>query len=461
MKSRTQWSFLILASLLTAVMLYAAVTRWGQIRNWFERERFDTKALAELELTKFVSKKTPDASAGWPQWRGPNRDGVAPAGPFRTDWKTNPPKVLWTAPCAGGYSQPIVFDGHVYLHDAENGRERLRCWDIDRGELKWEHTDAVDYSGFKLGYGSGPRATPTIHEGRIYTLGATGLFQCFSLPQGKETNPTLLWKHDLLTEFSAPMPSWGVASSPLIVEDKVVVQPGGKSGSIAAFHRETGRKLWSAGSDPSGYSSPIFVKRKDEQSIIAVTGRSVLGLSDAGEIQWSVPFVTQFDGNIATPISVDDYVFVSSNYGKGCALFRVFLRGSGSIPAQEIYFRKNRVMSNHHSTCVYKMGFLYGYDGEELVCVDLKKGERVSEWHATDDEGREFAKGSLTLKDGNLVGLTQTGTLFLGTADSKEFTFLGQVKNVLKGRECWTSPVIVDGRIYLRDAEKLVCLDVG
>ena len=450
----------ILTALLFAIVIAVGVfINWDNIRSKLEQERVDPAALAALENTPLAAIQPFASSAGWPQWRGPNRDGVAPAGPFRTDWKTNPPKPVWSVPCGGGYGQPIVVAGKLYLHDYAEGKERLRCLDANTGEVKWEHADVVDYSGFKLGYGSGPRATPTIHEGRIYTVGATGLFNCFVLPIANELLQRI-WKHELLAEFDAKMPTWGVASSPLIVNDTVVVQPGGKKGSVVGLHAKTGEVRWTVGNGPSGYSSPILATDNNVPLIVAMTGDSIYGFNGIGELMWAQSWVTQHFGNIATPIAVGGYLFVSSSYGKGCGLFQISNPEKGAVPAKEVYFRKNRVMSNHHSTCVYRDGFLYGFDGSELACVDLKKGERVADWHATDDDGREFSKGSLTLVGDKLLGLTETGTLFLGTASHEGFTFLGQVKNIFSGRESWAAPVVVDGRIYVRDGEKIVCFEV-
>jgi outer membrane protein assembly factor BamB len=443
---------ILLANLAVSLLVVVAISRWTALRNYFDRERVDTAAMADLEkvnLKPVAIATTKD----WSQWRGPNRDGVAPAGPFRTDWKANPPKLLWTAPCGGGYGQPVIVNGLLYLHDFADGKERLRCLDANSGDVKWEHAEPADYSGLKMGYASGPRATPTVHDGHIYTVGATGRFQCLNLPAAGESKPTVLWSHDLLKEFDAAMPTWGVACSSLIVGETVVVQPGGKKGSVAAFDRLTGNLKWSAGRSPSGYSSPIL----SNGHIIAATGESLTGIGTDGNVKWTQPWATQYNGNIATPVVVGDYVFISSNYVKGCGLFRIAADGSS---ASEVYFRKNRVMSNHHSTCVYRDGHLFGYDGSELACVDFKKGERVPDWHAADDEGREFAKGSLTLVGENLLGLTESGTLFLGSASPAGFTFLGQVKNALGSRECWAAPVVVDGRIFLRDGEKVVCYDV-
>jgi outer membrane protein assembly factor BamB len=197
---------------------------------------------------------------------------------------------------------------------------------------------------------------------------------------------------------------------------------------------------------------------------VAVTGKSVLGIRAAdGKLLWSHPWVTEFNGNIATPVVVGDYVFVSSSYNKGCALLKVAADGDGA-KVSEVYFRKNRVMRNHHSTCVHLDGFLYGFDspsGTDLLrCVDLRKGVEVAGWEGRDAGNKPLAKGNLIRAGKHLLGLTQTGTLFLADADPTEFRLLGEMKGVLSGSDCWALPVLVDGRVYLRDHEKVVCVDV-
>jgi outer membrane protein assembly factor BamB len=274
-----------LLGLLVLLTAYGLYRNRDRLRNWTDQERVDNDALAQLERATLSTATKAEATAGWPQWRGPNRDGVAPAGPFRTDWKSNPPKLSWSVPCGGGYAQPTVVDGKIYLFDFVEGKERVRCLDATTGEVKWSHAEPVNYSGLTMGYASGPRATPTFHKDHLYTVGATGRFQCLKLPSGTESSPTLVGSHDLIAEFDAKLPQWGVACSPLIVNDFVVVQPGGKKGSIAAFNLTlSADPLWTVGTEPSGYSSPIIMSWTGGQQIIAVTGETVRGLS----LHWSL-----------------------------------------------------------------------------------------------------------------------------------------------------------------------------
>lgn len=433
---------------------YLVVSRFNP--GLLEREAENPAELATLKSAPLPAVRL-DAAGGWPQWFGPNRDGHAPPGPLRTDWEKNPPTEVWSVPCGGGYSTPVVVAGRVYLTDRQGDGERLFCLDAADGRLLWQLTDpAVEY-GSMGGYAAGPRASPTVHAGRIYFFGATGVLRCFKVdgPQ-----PGYEWRRDLRAEFGASLPQWGFASSPLIEGELVVVQVGGRKGSVAALDRTTGQPRWAAGTDPSGYSSPIAATVAGVRQVIAVTGRSVLGIAPSdGRVLWSHPWQTQFDGNIATPLVVGDYVFLSAGYSKGCALLRLSKSGD-ELKAEQVYFRKARVMQNHHSSSVHRDGFLYGYDAETLRCVDLRKGEAVEEWVAKDAGANRLAKGSVILAGDKLIGLTQAGTLFLADADPAEFRFRGKVDGVLTGSDCWASPVLLDGRLYLRDNTKVVCLDV-
>lgn len=446
---------LVLVVAVLAVVGLAAYVAIDRFRpGLFEREVENPDELAALKSAPLPAA-TADAGGGWPQWFGPNRDGHAPPGPLRTDWEKSPPAVLWSAPCGGGYSTPVVVGGRVYLTDRQGNQERLLCLDATTGQLLWQSSDAVEY-GSMGGYAAGPRASPTVHAGRVYVYGATGVLRCLNLsgPQ-----PVQEWRRDVREEFGASLPQWGFASSPLIVDGKVVVQVGGRKGAVGAFDLATGQPKWAAGTDPAGYSSPVAATVVGVRQVIAVTGTSVLGIAPAdGKVLWQHPWATQHYGNIATPLVVGDYVFASAGYAKGCALLRLTTAGGG-VKAEQVYFRKARVMQNHHSNSVHRDGFVYGYDNDTLRCVDLRKGEAVEEWVAKDTGGNRLAKGSVILAGDKLVGLTQTGTLFLADADPAEYRFRGKLEGVLSGSDCWASPVLVDGRLYLRDNTKVVCLD--
>jgi hypothetical protein len=193
---------------------------------------------------------------------------------------------------------------------------------------------------------------------------------------------------------------------------------------------------------------------------VAVTGESILGLRpESGEVLWRHEWRTRHDGNVATPVVVDDYVFASSSYSKGCVLLKLSADGGG-VKAATVFYYPAKVMQNHHSTCVHKDGYLYGYDNDTLRCLNLRdEGKVVDEWNARAVSGGNN-KGAVILAGDHLIGQTQSGALFLADADPAEFRLRGKVEGVLSGSDCWALPVLMDGRIYLRDAQKVVCLDV-
>jgi outer membrane protein assembly factor BamB len=421
----------------------------------FEKDTVDS-AETERAARDHGGQAAPPAGAGWPQWRGPLRDGRAPDSPFRTDWDKNPPKQLWKFDCGGGYSSLAVVGGKAYTQDRQGSNERVVCLDAATGNLLWEYAYPADYSRLRSGYTEGPRATPSIDGNRVYAVGAIGKFVCLEMPAAPEQKPQLAWEHDLLGEFGGTSPQWGVACSPLVEGDLVIVQPGGSDGSVVAFDKASGAVKWKAGSSPSGYSSPVAGSVGDTRVIYAVTADSLLCIrASDGAVLDKKDWITQFGGNIATPIVHKDYLFVSSGYGKGCALFRAAADGDKAKLVQ-VYNRANKVMRNHHSTCVLVNGYLYGFDDSRLACVDVAKGVVKEGWDADAFQN----KGSLILAGKYLVILIENGQLGLVEANPNEFRLVAKVPSGLSGGQNWALPVLVDGRLFLRDNQKVICLDV-
>lgn len=394
----------------------------------------------------------PPRADDWPQWRGSNRDGVGKAPGMLTDWKQTPPKQLWTAPCGGGFGSLAVTGGRVYFQDFKDGQERVVCLDAATGQEKWAHSYPVSYDGFKRGYATGPRATPTVHGSRIYTVGATGTFLCLEAPGDQ---PKVIWQHDLMKEFDAELPVWGFASSPLIEGDLVIVQAGGNRGTVVAFHRVSGEKVWATLGELTGYSSAMAATLAGERQIVAFTGSRLVGLlpADGGEL-WAFDWQTDFYANIATPIIAGDFIFISSGYNAGCALLKITNQG-GQFKAEKVFVKRNKLMRTHHMTCVLKDGYAYGIDDgrNELTCVDLKTAKPT--W-----QSNKLGKGCLILAEGRLIVLSQDGALSLVEATPEEFRLKGTIKGVLQGEQCWALPALANGKLFLRDGEKVVALEL-
>jgi outer membrane protein assembly factor BamB len=353
-----------------------------------------------------------------------------------------------------------VAGGRVYVTDKKGNEERVLCLDAGSGKELWSYRYAVDYdkpSGLDNRFKSGPRATPTVHDGRVYTVGTTGVLLCLKAAPA-DGKAHLLWRHDLLSKYDAPLPKWGVACSPLVEGALLIVQPGGKRGSVVAFDRATGEEKWTALDDPSGYSSPVAGAGAGVPQLVCFTAKRMVGLRPGdGRLLWQYLWVTRYDANIATPVVADNYVFLSSDYSHGCALLELETRGEALSP-REVAVRNNKLMRNQFSTCVLYDNHLYGFDvsgagGEgTLRCVDVRAFEE--KWST-----RELEKGCLLYADGHLLVLTEAGELALveATPDGYRKKALAEVLN---GEQCWALPALAGGRLYLRDNKNVICLDL-
>jgi outer membrane protein assembly factor BamB len=430
-----------------------SLLKWREYAGPTPEAPDEQENLAELERLKTAtlsSSKEPVVPGEWPQWRGPRRDGISSETGLRTDWAKAPPTVVWKRPLGGGYSSIAVIDNRLYTMDRQGNEERILCLDAKTGNELWVHRYTANYGN--LSYGNGPRATPTISDGRVYTVGATGIFLCMEAAPS-DGQPHELWKHDLMKEFGAQMPGWGVACSPLVDGDLVWVQPGGPSASVAAFDRRTGKVVHRALSEPSGYSSPVAATAAGVHQIVCCTGQAAVGLDPTnGKQLWYFPWPTP-NGIIATPIVASDYVFVSSAYNTGCALVHLKSEGHGAIAAEPVYVKRNKLMRNHHASSVLHEGYLYGFDDAILKCVDLRRGKE--KWSS-----RDVGKGCLLFADGHLIVLSENGTLTLAEASPAGYREKGRMAGVLTGADCWALPALAGGQLYLRDHKQLVCLDL-
>ncbi len=430
------------------------------VRSWFARDSENAAEIAKLSEKKLEIAPVADTATGWPQWRGPTRDGRAPAGAFRTDWDKSPPKLLWTAPCGGGYSSCSVVGGKLYTQDRKDANERVVCLNVENGQPIWEFTYPTEQAGKDRTYAIGPRATPTVVGNLVYAVGGAGKLLCLEAPAAPAEQPSVRWQHDLLAEFDASIPQWGVACSPLIEGDLVIVQPGGKGGSVVAFDKSTGEMRWTAGKNASGYSSPVAATVAGRRMVFAFTGDALLAIRAVdGKVTDSFDWTTPNNGNIATPLVVDDYVFIASAYKQGCALLRAEAKDDG-VKLVPVYSRRRPPkMQTHHSSSVFKDRYLYGFDGDtvaELKCFEFDKGDYKAGW----DAGRDVGKGSIVLADKHLIIQTERGDLCLVVATPEEFRLVAKIPKVLSGNNNWASPTLVDGRLYLRDEGKIVCYDV-
>ncbi|MBI3410717.1 MAG: PQQ-binding-like beta-propeller repeat protein [Planctomycetes bacterium] len=412
-------------------------------KDWAKSEIDDTRL---NELSNTALPEAGSSTGDWPQWRGPKRDGVSSEKGLLAAWPADGPKELWRQPAGKGYSTLAVSRGRVFTVFQDGDSEAVCSWDAETGKELWRFRYPARYVN---GYGNGPRSTPTIAGDLLYAVGGTGMMHCLKAftdnPAGEK-----VWRRDLLSDFGAKNLQWGVSFSPLVEGDLVYTNPGGPNGhSLAALDKKTGATEWTSQDDPAGYSSPLSATTAGERQVVFFTGSGLVAVTpDAGKLLWRYPWETAFGANIATPIVVEDYVFISSGYNRGCTVVKVEKSDSG-FEARRVY--ENKRMRTHFSTCVRYQDCLFGFDDTTLICMEFRTGKVL--W-----DQRDFGKGSLLVADGNLVILGETGLVALAEATPAGYREISRF-TFSEGR-CWSVPVVANGRMYIRDEEKVVCYDV-
>lgn len=385
------------------------------------------------------------AAADWPQWRGPDRNGISNETDWNSDWSRKPPGEIWRGHVGLGFSSVAVADGRLYTLGHGGGNETVFCLNAVTGEPIWKKSYPCEV--IARYYEGGSSSTPTVHGGRVYSLGKEGRFFCFNATTGD-----VQWEHDLREKLGSKTPEWGFACSPLVLGDHVIVQ----AGVVAAFDRKTGEEVWRSQRFQQGYGSPMpfDYKGKTLLAVLNSHGLIVVDASD-GKVLADTRWKTQFDTNSTTPIIVDDAIFISTGYRKGCALFR-FTGGA----FEQIYSNQN--MANHMNNCVLIGGHLYGFDGNShrsqdvtLNCMDFRTG--AVRWR---QEG--LGCGALmATKDGRLICNSDRGDLVIAAASPDGYKEIARQDRVVRGK-VWTTPVLANGRIYCRSTPgDLVCLDVS
>jgi outer membrane protein assembly factor BamB len=393
----------------------------------------------------------------WPQFLGPQRNGVSTETGLNWDWQTNRPKVLWKVPLGSGFSSLSVVGDRLYTMTRRGKRDGVVCLDTAKGKELWFYDAAPSYVD-RQGQGSGPRSTPTDHQGKLYCLLPRGDLVCLT-EEGKH-----VWTRNTFKETGAvdPMSTdnnwyyWGVSLSPLVEGDLVIVQPGGKkNNSVAAFDRNTGKLLWTAGNDPPGYASPIMISVGSQKQLVCPTGRSILGLDPVkGRILWRYEFGNQFSATGATPVWQDDLLFVSAAYGAGSAVVQLEHKDGKWIAREKWKTRKD--MQNLFATSPVLDGYIYGCHGDlrafMLRCLDLRSGKVM--W-----EQRLEERWTYLGVDNHLLAWSEKGTLQLLQATPKKYQVKAELGNLLAYKS-WAAPALAGGKLYLRDQKNLLCLDL-
>ena len=380
----------------------------------------------------------------WTNFRGPKRDGKYDETSVATNWPAAGLPVVWKQPVGVGHASFVVADGKAYTIEQRRSQEVVAAYDINNGHELWAQKWNAEFNDST---GDGPRATPTWDQGHIYALGATGELRCLDANSG-----SVIWGKNILNDNQAKNLPWAMAAAPLIVDDKVIVLPGGANGkSVVAYNKMTGAPVWKVLDDPQAYVSPMLVELAGRRQVVVVSSYRVLGLApENGALLWSYPWNTDMGINVSQPIMVDrNRFFISSGYGKGAALVEV--KGSGnSFTAATIWENKN--MKNKFNSSVLHNGYVYGLDEGILVCLDVNTGER--KWK----EGR-YGYGQVVLAGNHLIVTSDQGDVALVNASPDKYTEVARFTAV-QG-QTWNYPAIANGKLLVRNSNEMAAFDIS
>ncbi len=391
-------------------------------------------------------------AADWPNFRGPNYDGISSETSLLKTWPAGGPPLAWKATGIGsGYSGVSVVGDRVFTAGDNGDVSYVYALNLADGKQVWAtklgKAGAPGWGGF-----AGPRATPTFSEKLLFTVDQWGELVCLQAADGKEK-----WRKNYTTDLGGKRPEWGYSESPLVDGAKVLVTPGGSQGAIAALDKNTGAVLWQSKefTDPAHYSTLVKAEIGGVKQYVQLTEKSVAGVAaEDGKLLWLAPRKGA-TAVIPTPIVHGDYVYVTSGYGIGCNLFKVTAAG-GKFSAEQVY--ANKVMVNHHGGVILSGDCVYGYsDGKGWTCQDLKTGE--ARWQ----EKEKLGKGAILGVDGRMILRQEDkkGTVALIELTPGGYKEHGRFDQPDRSaKNSWPHPVVAYGKLFLRDQDVLLCYDL-
>jgi outer membrane protein assembly factor BamB len=422
------------------------------VREEMVRRRAQRTAGESLVARQDGSGATSDDTE-WPQWRGPNRDGIAHSTGLLDQWPEQGPPLLWqTRGLGSGYSSVAVTGGRIYTQGNRNG-VKLICLDAeDRREL-WSA---------QLGGGNDPTGAPTVDGDLVFAEDNDGNLICVKIETGEE-----VWRKNFNRDFGGGRPNWGFSESPLVDGDRLICTPGGPDAMLAALDKRTGEVVWTCaspregrGHGGAGYSSPVISQAGGVKQYVQLTGKGVIGVrANDGKLLWTYDGVSNGTANIPTPIIRGDFVFCSSGYNTGSALLKITARGQEAT-AQEVYFLQSQTFQNHHGGMVLVDGHIYaghGHNNGFPICVEMQTGKVA--WGG-DIRGPGSGSAAVVYADGDIIYRYQNGTVALVEATPREFRLKSQFKPVHQQGNSWAHPVVADGKLYLREQDVLMCYDL-
>jgi outer membrane protein assembly factor BamB len=395
-------------------------------------------------LVLCAQEATAQSPAEWPQWRGPNRDGISKETGLLKQWPEAGPPLAWKASGAGrGYSSLSASKGRLYTMGLRGEREFVIAFDFKTGKEVWATPHG---SAFRNDRGDGPRGTPTVDGDRVYSLGGGGDLSALDAATGK-----VVWTMNVLQKFGGSNITWGISESPLVVGEKLLVNPGGPGASIVALNKKDGSLIWKSQSDRAGYSSGIPVTIGGKTQVVFFTSSRGLGLDlETGKLLWEYPRAANNVANAATPVARGNRVFITSDYGNGGGLVEIKADAKG-VSASEVYFTKE--MRNHHSSSILVGEHMYGFSGGILTAMRFDTGEVA--WR-----DRSVGKGSLVFADGMFYALSENGVVGLFEANPASYVEKGRFRIPQDSLPTWAHPIVAGGYLFLRDQDTIYAYDL-
>jgi outer membrane protein assembly factor BamB len=403
------------------------------------------------------------ADSAWSQWRGPGRDGHSAETGINTDWTGNQPKLLWQVEGLGaGYSSVSIADGRIFTTGNVSDGQAVIARKLSDGSPVWSTTltDKVP----KHGKG-GARCTPSIDGAHVYVILSEGTVACLKAADG-----AVVWKKNCGKDFGGRMMTgWGFSESPLVDGDRVIVTPGGKDAGLVALDKMTGKEIWRSaipaggkrGKDGAGYSSVVISNACGVKQYVQLMGRGVVSVrADNGKFLWQYNRVANGVANISTPVVSGDYVFCSTGYGTGSALVKLEASGDTGVSAEEVYFLDSKTLQNHHGGMVLVGDHIYcghQHNAGFPICVEMKTGKVI--WGGK-IRGPGSGSAAVMYIDGHLIFRYQNGVVALIEASPNGYKLKGSFKPAYQKGSTWAHPVVLDGKLYLREQNQLMCYEV-
>ena len=402
----------------------------------------------------------------WPDWRGINRDGTWTENGIVEKFEASKLTPVWTVSIGSGYSGPTVSNGKVYVTDLKKEptqTEGILCFDEKTGKKLWEYRYNCEYS---VGYPAGPRASVVINNGKAFSLGTMGNLFCFDANNGE-----VIWQKDLNTEYQIRMPIWGISATPLIVDNKIILQISGSNNAcVIALDKNTGKEIWKNLDDIAAYSAPVIIEKNGKKTVVVWTEDSLSGLNaENGNIFWRFPWKVGSGMSIATPVLYGNYIFVSCFYS-GSMLIKL---SDDYTSAEKVWQRcgeserKTDALHCVMNTPVILDEFIYGVDSYgELRCLELKTGNRV--WENLSAVKKDRWANIHFVQNGNKTWMfNEHGELIISELSPNGFKEISRTKIIEPTKEqlprgvTWSHPAFANKHVFARNDKEMVCIDLS